>query len=77
MSQSDKTFDRYSAERIAADILNKTGWIIGTEFREEVVRCRDCRKWATEKRFTGYCLGPNGAYDPDGFCSLGERKGDR
>lgn len=40
----------------------------------EIVRCRDCAKWATEKRFTGGCIGPKGDADPNGFCAWGERK---
>lgn len=41
---------------------------------EEVVRCRDCRFWATELRFTGECVGKAGNPDPDGYCAWGERK---
>lgn len=48
--------------------------LFGYSLTGEIVRCRDCAKWATEKRFTGKCCGPNGDADPDGFCSYGERK---
>ena len=39
---------------------------------EEIVRCRDCAHWATEARWTGYCIGKE--FDADGFCKWGERK---
>lgn len=37
-----------------------------------IVRCRDCRFWATERRFFGYCVGKE--FNPNGFCSWGKRK---
>lgn len=43
------------------------------EYRECIVRCRDCKDWATEARYTGRCCGKS--FDPNGFCSWGERKG--
>ena len=46
-------------------------WYVNSE---PIVRCRDCAKWATEKRFTGGCCGAKGDADPNGFCSWGERK---
>ena len=46
----------------------------GDFVRGEIVRCRDCSKWATEKRFTGGCCGAKGDADPDGFCAWGERE---
>lgn len=45
----------------------------GVDVREPVVRCRDCRFWATEMRHTGMCTGRK--LDPNGFCAWGERKG--
>ena len=39
---------------------------------EELVRCRDCAKWATEGRFTGMCVGMQ--LNPDGFCAWAERR---
>ena len=42
--------------------------------REEIVRCRDCKHWATEARFTGMCVGKR--FNPDGFCAWSERKKD-
>lgn len=39
---------------------------------EPIVRCRDCRFWATEHRFFGYCVGKE--FNPNGFCSWGKRK---
>lgn len=48
----------------------------GARLGEHIVRCRDCAKWATEKRFTDGCCGSNGDANPDGFCAWGERKGD-
>lgn len=41
---------------------------------EPIVRCRDCKHWATEKRFTGMCVGKR--FNPDGYCAWGERRGD-
>ena len=41
---------------------------------EQIVRCRDCAKWATEKRFTGGCCGAKGDADPGGYCAWGERR---
>ena len=40
----------------------------------EIVRCRDCRHWATERRFTFGCVGKSGKPDPDGYCAWGERR---
>ena len=38
-----------------------------------LIRCKNCAKWGTERRFTGKCTGP-GTPDPEGFCSWGESK---
>ena len=40
----------------------------------ELTRCRDCRHWATERRFTFGCVGKSGKPDPDGYCAWGERR---
>ena len=48
-----------------------------TDELTEIVRCRDCRRWATEMRFTAKCIGPDGILDPNGFCSRGEEGGER
>lgn len=74
MSGPDREFDRFGSEYIAADLLTKTGWIVGRECRERIVRCRDCRHWATERRFTFGCVGKSGKPDPDGYCAWGERR---
>lgn len=44
-----------------------------THQRGEIVRCRDCRRWATEKRYTGGCIGMEGRPDPGGYCARGKR----
>ena len=41
---------------------------------EPIVRCRDCKFWATEHYFFGGCVGKE--FNPDGFCSWGKRKED-
>ena len=41
------------------------------ELKEKIVRCRDCKYWATEARFTGMCVGKQ--LDPEGFCKWGEK----
>lgn len=41
---------------------------------EPIVRCRDCRFWATEHHFFAGCVGKE--FNPDGFCSWGKRKED-
>lgn len=48
------------------------GW--GETPKREVVRCRDCKRWATEQRLTGACVGRDGRAYPDGFCAWGERR---
>ena len=58
-------------------ILNVTDEFIKSysfQIRGEIVRCKDCKHWATEARFTGMCVGRQ--FDPDGFCKWGERRGD-
>lgn len=44
----------------------------GDFVRGEIVRCRDCKHWATEARFFGMCVGKR--FDPDGFCKWASRK---
>lgn len=39
---------------------------------KQIVRCRDCRFWATEHHFFAGCVGKE--FNPDGFCSWGKRK---
>lgn len=48
--------------------------MFGHQLVGEIVRCRDCKFWATEARWFGYCIGKK--FDPDGFCAWGERKVD-
>ncbi len=57
----------YTRERVSDGVytVESTG--------EQIVRCRDCKKWATGRRFTGGCCGPNGDANPDGFCAWGEK----
>ena len=49
---------------------NSGHWLTDTP----IVRCRDCKFWATEHHFFGGCVGKE--FNPDGFCSWGERKED-
>lgn len=44
----------------------------------EVVRCRDCRRYATDNKGERYCPFTKGLRKPkpDDFCSYGERKDD-
>ena len=58
------------SEYIVGTDNHEQHWLTG----EQIVRCRDCRFWATEHHFTGGCTGKE--FDPDGFCAWGERKED-
>ena len=56
-------------------------YIVGTDGNsghwltdETIVRCRDCKFWATEHNFFGGCVGKE--FNPDGFCQWGKRKED-
>lgn len=62
--QLNRRIDEAAVEQVE-DRLAELGYV-------KVVRCRDCDHWATEARFTGYCLGRT--FDPNGFCSWAERK---
>lgn len=55
------------------------GWIAG-EYRDEIVRCRDCKEFAfgdVEYATVDWC-DYWGAYveSPDGYCAWGERRND-
>lgn len=41
---------------------------------DDLVRCADCRHWATDMRHTGGCVGKAGKPDPDGYCAWAERR---
>ena len=56
-------------------------YIVGTDGNsrhwltdEPIVRCRDCKFWATEHHFFDGCVGKE--FNPDGFCSWGKRRED-
>ena len=42
--------------------------------KKEIVRCRDCKMWATELRYMGKCTGKDGKLNPNGYCAWGERR---
>ena len=44
--------------------------------KKEIVRCRDCKMWATELRYMGKCTGKDGKLNPNGYCAWGERRQD-
>ncbi len=58
-------------EFIAKWIFNEKGFVIGTERKEDLIRCKDC-KWY----YGDYCGGfGDGAFtSEDGFCHNAERK---
>lgn len=37
--------------------------------KNEIVRCRDCKLWATEFRYIGKCTGKDGKVNPNGYCA--------
>lgn len=61
------------SERI---ICNDNGW----ELREEIVRCRDCKRFSLDNSDHDYRSGwwchrwNTDMVKPDGFCAWGERK---
>lgn len=44
------------------------------DYTQPIVRCRDCKHWATGERLTGGCTGKNGDADQYGYCAWGERR---
>lgn len=47
------------------------GW--GAMPKQQVVRCRDCRKWSGCKPYPpDGCSGQDGSASPDGFCAWAE-----
>ena len=53
------------------------GWI-AEEYREEIVRCRDCRHYRERVNgcveFGDESRGEYAKVEPDGFCAWGERR---
>lgn len=67
MSDEMPTAHEYIVQLLPADIIFKSD-----DVKEKIVRCRDCRFWATEHHFFAGCVGKE--FNPDGFCSWGKRK---
>ena len=44
------------------------------ERREEIVRCRDCKRRGYDEYDNSYCYQWDLPVTPDGFCAWGERK---
>jgi len=61
------------SEFIAKWVFDRKGFVIGTERKEDLIRCKDC-KWFDKNEDECFLSG----FDTDGyeFCSWAERKED-
>ena len=75
MPKKNKTVKK---EYIACDLLDRDGRTVGREYKQELIRCRDCWHFNSAPYGMGFCFGIWGMYVPeDGWCFKAEReKGD-
>ena len=71
---NDESCSRRRYHKMTEYIINTASMEI--DRKKEIVRCRDCKLWATELRYMGKCTGKDGKLNPNGYCAWGERRQD-